>query len=101
MILESKEEKLTEEKLRGLLADTKRRFLCLNFIMDRLKLTGQNLGRVLFFRFDHLHAEHFLCYQVKLPNLKLKTQPKQLPGSLPLVIALPDFIKSWSNLTNI
>jgi hypothetical protein len=29
-----------------------------------------------------------LVLSVKLPNLKLKTQPKQLLGSLPLVIAL-------------
>ncbi len=57
--------------------------------MDKLQLTGQNLGRVFNFRFGHLHAEHFWCYQVKLPNLKLKTQSKQLLGSLPLVIALP------------
>ncbi len=55
----------------------------------QLQLTGQNLGRVFNFRFVHLHAEHFRCYQVKLPNLKLKTRPKQLLGSLPLVIALP------------
>ncbi len=57
--------------------------------MDKLELTGQNLGRVFNFRFGHLHAEHFWCYQVKLPNLKLKPQPKQLLGYLPLVIALP------------
>jgi hypothetical protein len=61
--------------------------------MDKLQLTGQNLGRVLYFRLGHLHAEHFWCYQVKLPNLKLKTRPKQLLGSLPLVIALP----AWSS----
>jgi len=30
---------------------------------------------------------HF--FETKLPNLKLKTRPKQLLGSLPLVIALP------------
>jgi hypothetical protein len=41
-------------------------------IMDQLKLAGHNLGRVFNFRFGHLHAEHFWCYQVKLPNLKLK-----------------------------
>jgi hypothetical protein len=58
--------------------------------MDKLQLTGQNLGRVFNFRFGHLHAEHFCCYQVKLPNLKLKTQAKQLLCSLLLVIALPD-----------
>ncbi len=57
--------------------------------MEKLQLKGQNLGKVLNFRFGHLHAEHFWCYQVKLPNLKLKTQPKQLLSSLSLVIALP------------
>jgi hypothetical protein len=30
-----------------------------------------------------------LVFSVKLANLKLKTQPKQLLGALPLVIALP------------
>jgi len=47
------------------------------------------LGRVFNFGFGHWHAEHFLCYQEKLPNLKLKTWPKQPLGSLQLVIALP------------
>jgi hypothetical protein len=32
---------------------------------------------------------HFSVLSVKLPNLQLKTRPKQLLGSLPLVIALP------------
>jgi hypothetical protein len=44
-----------------------------------------------------LQAEHILCYQVKLPNLRLKTRPKQLLGSLPLVIALPRWV--WLNLS--
>jgi hypothetical protein len=57
--------------------------------MDKLQLTGQNLGRVFNFRSDHLHAPIFLVLLVKLPNLQLKTQPKQLLGYLPLVIALP------------
>jgi hypothetical protein len=61
--------------------------------MYKLQPTGQNLGRVFNFRFGHLHAEHFWCYQVKLPNLKLKTRPKQLQVSLPLVIALPGLTK--------
>jgi hypothetical protein len=56
--------------------------------MDKLQLTGSNLGQFFNFRFGHLHAEHFKCCQVKLPNLKLKTQPKLLLGSLPLVIGL-------------
>ncbi len=42
-----------------------------------------------FFRSGHLHADAFLVLSVKLPNLQLKTCPKQLLGSLPLVIALP------------
>jgi len=57
--------------------------------MDKLQLTGQNLGRVFNFRSDHLHAATYLVSSVKLPNLQLKTQPKQLLGSLPLVITLP------------
>ncbi len=57
--------------------------------MDKLQLTRQNLGRVFNLRFDHLDAEHFWCYQVKLPNLNSKTWLKQLLGFLPLVIALP------------
>jgi hypothetical protein len=57
--------------------------------MDKLQLTGQNLGRVFNFRSGHLHTAAFLVLSVKLPNLQLKTQPKQLLGSLPLVIALP------------
>jgi hypothetical protein len=39
MILDRKEEKLREKKLGGLLADTKRHSLCLNFIMDKLQQT--------------------------------------------------------------
>ncbi len=52
--------------------------------MDKLQLTGQNLGRVFNFRSVHLHVAHLWRYQVKLLNLKLKTRPKQLLGSLPL-----------------
>ncbi len=57
--------------------------------MDKLQLTGQNLGQIFNFRFEHLHAYHFWWYQVKLPNLNSKTRPIQLLGSLLLVIALP------------
>jgi hypothetical protein len=52
--------------------------------MDKLQLTGQNLGRVFNFRSGCLHSAHLRRHQVKLPNLKLKTRPKQLLGSLPL-----------------
>jgi hypothetical protein len=59
--------------------------------MDKLQLTGQNLvGRVFNFSSGHLHAADLWCYRVKLPNLNLKTWPKQRLGSLPLDIALPD-----------
>jgi len=57
--------------------------------MDKLQLTGQNLGRVFNFRSSHLHAADLWCYWVKLPILNLKTWPKQLLGSLQLDIALP------------
>ncbi len=57
--------------------------------MDKLQLTGRYLGRVFNFRYGHLHVEHFWCYQVKLPNLKLKIRHKQLLGSLLLDIAFP------------
>ncbi len=35
-----------------------------------------------------MHAMHLYLFETKLPNLKLKVRPKQLPGSLPLVIVL-------------
>jgi hypothetical protein len=64
--------------------------------MDKLQLTGQNLGRVFNFRSGHLHAATFLVLSLKLPNLQLKTRPKQVLGSLPLVIVIPSgtFIES-------
>jgi hypothetical protein len=57
--------------------------------LDKLQLTGRNLGRVFIFRSVHLHSAHLWFYRIKLPNLKLKTQPKQLIGSLPIDITLP------------
>ncbi len=45
--------------------------------MDKLQLTGQNVGRILNLRNGCLQVVHFLCYGVKLASLKLKTQPKQ------------------------
>jgi hypothetical protein len=44
-------------------------------------------------RNGHVHVVHFLCYGLKLLNLKLKTQPKQFLGYLPLDIALPDYLR--------
>jgi hypothetical protein len=58
-------------------------------MMDKLQLTGQNLGRVFNFRNGRVHVVHFVCYEVKLTNLKLKTRAKQLSGPLLLDIAPP------------
>jgi hypothetical protein len=60
--------------------------------MEKLQLTGRNLGRVYNLRNGCLHAMHLLYYGVKLSNLKLKTRPKQLLGSLSLDMALPALI---------
>jgi hypothetical protein len=58
--------------------------------MDKLKLTGRALGRVFNFRNGCMcHTLHLRPGVAKQPKLELKTRPKQLLGSLPLVIALP------------
>jgi len=57
--------------------------------MNKLLLTGLNLGRAFNSRCARAYAMHLRCYSVKLPNLKLKTRAKELLGSLPLDIALP------------
>ncbi len=60
--------------------------------MDKLHLTAQNLGPDFNFRNDPVHAVNFLGYAVKLPNLKLKSRPKQLSGALPYDIGLPTLL---------
>jgi hypothetical protein len=57
--------------------------------MDKLKLTRRALGRVFNFRSGCMHNMHLLPSAAIQPNLDLKTRPKQLLGSLPLVITLP------------
>ncbi len=48
------------------------------------------MGRVFNFRSGCMcHTMHLRPGVAKQPNLELKTRPKQLLGSLPLVIALP------------
>ncbi len=67
--------------------------------MDELQLTGKNLGRVFNYRGGHVYAMHSCGYKSKLPNLKLKTRPKQLLVSIPLDIEPPapiDWIAYWS-----
>jgi len=55
---------------------------------DKLKLTGQNLGRVFNFRNVCMRDMHLYSYAAKGPNLELKTEHKQL-FFLPLDIILP------------
>jgi hypothetical protein len=50
--------------------------------------TGQALGRVFNYKSGCMHTMHLLTSVAKRPNLELKTQPKQLLSSLPLVIVL-------------
>ncbi len=57
--------------------------------MDKLKLTGRNLGRVSNYRLGHACIDHAIVHITKQPSLKLKTRPKQLLGSLLLAFALP------------
>jgi hypothetical protein len=57
--------------------------------MDKLKITGQNLGQVFHCRIGFTCTGHAIIHITKQPNLKLKTWPKQLLGSLPLAFALP------------
>jgi hypothetical protein len=52
--------------------------------MDKLQLTGRNLGRVFNSRSGCMCALHLSGYKTKWPNLKLSTRPKQLLGYLPL-----------------
>jgi hypothetical protein len=58
--------------------------------MDKLQQRGPNLGQLFNLNSGHLQAATFLVLSVKLPNLQLKTQPKQFLGSLLLVITLPE-----------
>jgi len=46
--------------------------------MNKLQLWWQNLDRVFNFRIGRVFAMHLLSYGVKLPNLKQKTEFKQL-----------------------
>ncbi len=60
--------------------------------MGKLKPIGQNFDRVINSRSDSVHTKHLFCYEAKVPNLELKTWPKQHLGSHPLNIALPKMI---------
>ena len=46
--------------------------------MDSYELTGQKLCQVFNSRSGCMCDMHSVCYEAKLPSLKMKTQPKQL-----------------------
>jgi hypothetical protein len=55
--------------------------------MDKLQLTGRNLGLVFNYR---MCVMQLFCYKAKQPNLKLKTWQKQLVASILLAFAHPE-----------
>jgi hypothetical protein len=57
--------------------------------MDKLQLTGRNLGRVFNSRSSRVHALQLHFSEAEQPNFKMKVRPKKLLGSLPLNISLP------------
>ncbi len=65
--------------------------------MDKVQLTRQNLGQVFDSRSGCMSAMHLCCYEVKRPNLKLKTWPEQLLGFLSLAFALPALTLQLNN----
>ncbi len=67
----------------------------LNSSMDKLQITGQNLGRVFNSKSGCMYPMHLCCCEAKLPSLKLKTWPNHLVGYLPLDIALTNSNKSF------
>jgi hypothetical protein len=58
-------------------------------VKDKLRLTGQNLCQVFNSGLRGACIYHAIAHIMKQLNLKLKTWPKQLLGSLPLAFALP------------
>ncbi len=65
--------------------------------MDKLQLTGLNLGRVFNYRCGHAPTQIITCTSSKQPNLQLKTRPKQVLGYLPLAFVLPSYIYNFKN----
>jgi hypothetical protein len=55
------------------------------------------MGRVFNFRSGCMHTMHLLPGVAIQPNFELKTRPKQLLGSLPLLVALPRY---WVRIHN-
>ncbi len=59
----------------------------INYTMDKLKLTGLNLGQVFNYRYGHASTKISTCTSSKQPNLKLKTRHKPVLCSLLLAFA--------------
>jgi hypothetical protein len=82
-----------EERRRGGEEERRRGGYCigkkLGISMYKLMLTGRNLYRVFHCRFGHTCMSHAIVHITKQLNLKSKTQPKQLLGSLPSAFVLP------------
>ncbi len=57
--------------------------------MDKLKLTGLNLGLVFGYRCGRVSMQISTRTSLKQPNLMLKTQPKPVLGCIPLAFVLP------------
>jgi len=64
--------------------------------MDKLKLTGQNLGRVFKVRRGLGCLCNGIALTTKQPNLRLKTRRIPLLGFLPIAFVLPSY--SWQVL---
>jgi hypothetical protein len=59
--------------------------------MDKLEVTGQNLGRVVNYQRGCVHTMQLHFFETKLPNLKLKTRSNKRTTSLTLDIGLPKY----------
>ncbi len=57
--------------------------------MDKLWLTGQNLGRVFYSRSGCVRAMQLSCFETKRPSLKLKTRPKTTFKFSPIRYRIP------------
>ncbi len=66
--------------------------------MDKLKPTGQDLSRVFNSRLGCACICRAIAHITKRPNLKVRTWPKQLLGSLLLAFVLPGKVPPWEPL---
>ncbi len=69
----------------------------IGYFMDKLLLTGLNLGRVFNSRSSFMWVVHLFCYEAKWPNLKLKTRRKQLFTFSPVSFRAPRLVNPRVN----